>query len=173
MKKIISILSLLFLLVSCKKQDYDEFDFSFNNTFETDFSIKFNPNNDSVFIRQNWSSDDSKHPLSETNYISQLNKQQKKEFDSFINNTNFKSFDTLYFEKYSDGEYFSFFIKKDGLHKNIKVHSHHLPKSLVNFADWIYKTKKTLKLIDTQREFEFKSKIPVIKPPNSFIFYEQ
>lgn len=158
-------LLLLFLLLNCKKQEYDEFDFSYGNTFETDFSIKFNSNNDSVFIRENWSSNDFKAPVGKTNYISQLSNLQKKELDSFINTVNFKSLDTLYFEDYSDGEYFSFFIKKDGLTKNIKVHSHSAPKSLTDFADWIYRTKKSLRLIETQQQFEFKSKISELEPP--------
>ena len=78
---------------------------------------------------------------------------------------NFKAFDTLYLENYEDGEYFSFFIEKDGLTKNVKVHSHSAPKSLTNFAYWIYTTKKSLKLIETQRKFEFKSKAKELEPP--------
>lgn len=158
-------LILLLLLLNCKKQEYNEFDFSYGNTFETDFSIKFNSNNDSVFIREHWSPNDFKAPLSKTNYISQLNNLQKKELDSFIKTINFKAFDTLYLENYEDGEYFSFFIEKDGLTKNVKVHSHSAPKSLTNFAYWIYTTKKSLKLIETQRKFEFKSKAKELVPP--------
>lgn len=158
-------LILLLLLLNCKKQEYNEFDFSYGNTFETDFSIKFNSSNDSVFIREHWSPNDFKAPLSKTNYISQLNNLQKKELDSFIKTINFKAFDTLYLENYDDGEYFSFFIEKDGLTKNVKVHSHSAPPSLTNFAHWIYTTKKSLKLIETQRKFEFKSKAKELEPP--------
>lgn len=61
MKNIILISGILFLLVNCKKQEFDEFDFSYGNTFETDFSIKFSPANDSVFIRQHWSPNDFKN----------------------------------------------------------------------------------------------------------------
>ncbi|MBO6186262.1 MAG: hypothetical protein J6O88_16505 [Chryseobacterium sp.] len=161
-------LILLLLLLSCKKQEYDEFDFSYGNTFETNFSIKFSPDSDSVFIREHWSPNDFKAPLSKTNYISQLNNLQKKELDSFIKTINFKAFDTLYLENYEDGEYFSFFIEKDGLTKNVKVHSHSVPQSLTNFADWIYTTKKSLKLIETQRKFDFKSKTKELEPPKFY-----
>ncbi|WP_426475034.1 hypothetical protein [Chryseobacterium balustinum] len=165
MKIKLVILLIPFLLMNCKKKEFDHFDFSYGNTFETDFSIKFNPDNDSVFIREHWSPNDFKAPLSKTNYISQLNNLQKKELDSFIKMINFKAFDTLYLENYEDGEYFSFFIEKDGLTKNVKVHSHSAPKSLRNFAYWIYTTKKSLKLIETQRKFEFKSKAKELEPP--------
>jgi hypothetical protein len=38
-------LSILILFLGCKKQEFDEFDFSYGNTFETDFSIKFKMHN--------------------------------------------------------------------------------------------------------------------------------
>lgn len=74
-----------------------------------------------------------------------------------------------YFEKYSDGEYYQFFIKKDGIEKNIKIHSQNLPKILKDFAYWIYEMKKSLKLTQTGRKIEFKSNFPELIPPNSII----
>ncbi|KQT21434.1 hypothetical protein ASG31_16295 [Chryseobacterium sp. Leaf404] len=167
MKNKILISTVLFLLINCKKQQFNEFDFSYGNTFETDFSIKFSPSNDSVFIREHWSANDLKKPVSQTNYVSQLNKLQKKELDSFIQNINFKSFDTIYFENYQDGNHSSFFINKDGLLKKIIVHSDNAPKSLTDFAAWIYNTKKSLKLIETQRKFDFRSKTNELEPPKA------
>ena len=166
MKDKLFILSIFLLLISCKKKQYDEFDFSYGNTFETDFSIKFT-DNDSVFIREHWSPNDFKKPVSQTNYFSRLNKLQKKELDSFIQNINFKSFDTLYFENYKDGNHSSFFINKDGLVKKIIVHSDNAPKSLTDFATWIYNTKKSLKLVETQRKLDFKSKSKELEPPKA------
>ena len=131
------LLTLLISFFSCNKNEFEEFDFSFGNTFETDFSIKFNSKNDSVFLRENWSPNEAKSPKSKTNYFAKLNKNQKKELDSFIKNIDFKSFDTLYFEKYSDGEYYNFYLEKNVLKKSIKIHSHNAPKSLEKFAFWI------------------------------------
>lgn len=167
MKNQILISVLIFLLFNCKKQEFEEFDVSYGNTFETDFSIQFSSENDSVFIREHWSANDLKAPLSRKNYVSKLSDLQKTELDSFIKNTDFKIADTLYFEDYSDGEYFSLYIKKDGLAKKINIHSRSAPKSLLNFADWIYKTKKSLNFIETQREFKFKSKSTELEPPKT------
>ncbi|KIC63960.1 hypothetical protein [Chryseobacterium taiwanense] len=166
MKKI-SLLILLISLLNCKKQTFDEFDFSFGNTFETDFSIKFDSKNDSVYIRENWSSFQNKTTKSETNYLAVLNTSQKIKLDSFVESINFKTLDTLYFERYSDGEYYNFHIKKDGIEKTIKTHSHSIPKSLEKFAYWIYETKKSLKLTETKRNFDFKSKNNFPEPPEA------
>lgn len=157
MKKIYLLILLIFLL-NCKKQTFDEFDFSFGNTFETDFSIKFDSKNDSVYIRENWSSFQNRTTKSETNYLAVLNTSQKIKLDSFVENINFKTFDTLYSERYSDGEYYNFHIKKDEIEKTVKTHSHSTPRSLEKFAYWIYETKKSLKLTETKRNFDFKSK---------------
>lgn len=167
--KIITISIILLLLVGCKKKTFDEFDFSFGNTFETNFSIKFNYSNDSVYIRQNWSANDIndkiKAPKSETNYISIINNEQRKKLDSFVSHINFKKFDTIYHESYADGESYKFHIKQNGIEKTIGIHSHNIPKELENFAYWIYETKKSLKLTETSENFDFKSKFIYPKPP--------
>lgn len=167
MKLKVLILLIFFLLTHCKKKEFNQFDFSYGNTFETNFSIKLNPDNDSVFIREHWSANDNKAPFSKTNYVSKLSKFQKKKLDSFIENINFKAYDTLYFENYEDGEHYSFHIKNGDLNKTIRVHSNHAPKSLVDFSEWIYKTKNSLKLIQTSNTFEFKSKAVELEPPKA------
>ncbi|MDW9379947.1 hypothetical protein [Chryseobacterium sp. JV558] len=151
-------LSILFLFLGCKKQEFDDFDFSYSNTFETDFSIKFSSKNDSIFLYENWAAENKQLPRNKTSYLSTLNEKQRSKLESFMSNIDFKSLDTLYFEKYQDGEYYSFYIRKDKIRKTIKVHSYNAPKSLSNFAHWIYETKKSLKLKETQKSFEFKSK---------------
>ncbi len=165
MKNIALILSILISFLGCKKQEFDEFDFSFGNSFETDFSIKFNSTNDSIFLYENWAPVNTKTPKGKTSYVALFNKNQRSKLDSFIANIDFKSLDTLYFENYQDGEYYNFFIRKGKLKKTIKIHSNNAPKSLSNFAHWIYETKKILKLTETQRSFEFKSKNTYLEPP--------
>lgn len=164
MKTFLIFLSLLFLTISCKKTNFNDFDFTYGNTFETDFSIKFDNKNDSVFMRENWARDNSKPPKSETNYLSKLNRSQQIKFDSFMNIIDFKRFDTLYYQNYSDGDSYQFYIKKDGFEKKIKVHSHEVPKELQDFAVWIYQTKKSLSLKETKKSFDFKSKGIYVKP---------
>lgn len=165
MKNKILFLSITILFLGCKKQEFDEFDFSYGNTFETDFSIKFQSKNDSVFLYENWASDNAGISKSKTSYLSTLNKSQRSKLDSFISNIDFKNLDTLYFENYKDGEYFNFFIRKDKTRKTIRVHSDNAPQSLKNFAHWIYEIKKSLQLKETKRHFEFKSKNIDPEPP--------
>lgn len=165
MKHKIVVLSILLLLINCKKKEFEQFDFTYGNTFETNFSIKFSPDNDSVFIREHWSLNDGKEPFSSKNYVSRLSNLQKNKLDSFINNINFKAFDTLYFETYQDGENYSFHIKNNDLNKVIWVHSYHAPESLDDFSKWIYETKKSLKLVKTFKTFKFKSKATELEPP--------
>jgi len=167
MKFIIFSLSILFVIAGCKKQEFNEFNFSYSNTFETDFSIKFNNSNDSVYLRENWNHNENKIPKSEKNYVSTLSKSQRNKLDSFIKNINFKSFDTIYSENYSDGESYNFYINKNGIKKSIRIHSYSAPKSLEKFASWIYETKKSLPLKETKRNFIFKSKFIYPKPPKA------
>jgi hypothetical protein len=167
MKVKIIILSILFLLINCKRREFEQFDFTYGNTFETNFSIKFSADNDSVFIREHWSANNGKEPFSNTNYTSRLSEPQKKKLDSFINNIHFKAFDTLYFENYQDGEYYSFHIKNKDLNKTIWIHSNDAPHSLDDFSKWIYEAKKSLKLIRTAKSFNFKSKAPELELPKA------
>lgn len=155
------------LLLNCKKKEYEEFDFSYGNTFETDFSIKFNPNSDSVIIREHWSPHDDKPPISKTNYASKLSHIQRSKLDSFVRNINFELLDTLYYEHYEDGTHCSFYLKKNGKEKLIRVHSETAPKELKRFATWIYETKKSLKLTKTAKHAEFKSKATELEPPKA------
>lgn len=96
-----------------------------------------------------------------------LNASQKIKLDSFVENINFKNLDSLYFENYQDGSYYNFHIKKDGIEKTITTHSHSVPKPLEKFASWIYETKKTLKLTETKRSFDFKSKNNFLESPKA------
>lgn len=166
MKCKIFILLILFLFINCKKKKFEQFDFTYGNTFETNFSIKFNPDNDSIFIREHWSSGINA-PLSNTNYVSKLSRLQKNKLDSFIDNINFKAFDTLYFKNYEDGEHYSFYIKNKDLNKTIWIHSNDAPQSLNDFSKWIYDTKKSLKLIEASKSFKFKSKAPELELPKA------
>ena len=161
--------ALLLFLLNCKKKSFDEFDFSYGNTFETDFSIKFNNSNDSVFIRENWSAKDIseriKSPKSKTNYFAILSNLQKKKLDSFISEIKFEKYDSNYFENYKDGNYYRIYVNKNGEQKMISVHSNNSPKELDEFAFWIYEVKKNLKLTETKKVLNFKSKIEIPKPP--------
>ena len=56
-------------------------------------------------------------------------------------------------------------MKKNGEQKLISVHSNNSPKELDEFAFWIYELKKSLKLIETKKVLNFKSKIETPNPP--------
>ncbi len=170
--KIKSKLSLIILIftffLSCNKNNYDEFEFSYGNIFETDFSIKFTQN-DSIYLRENWSlndiNDDIPYPKSKTNYIAILTRKQKEKLNTFLNKIDFKKLDTAYFERYEDGEHYMLYFKKNDFEKTIYVHSHHSPKELDSLANWIVDVKRNLKLKKTNKVLEFKSKFYSIPPP--------
>lgn len=171
MKKQPQILLILFLLIflnSCRQKSFDKFDFSFENTFETDFSISFNKS-DTVFIRENWSRNDIYDnipaPKSKTNYFSILTTDERKKLDSFLITTNFKRYNVKYSENFTDGSAYCFYYKKNEFEKKIFVRSLNPPKELDDFAYWIYTTKKKLKLTKIKKELKFKSNIYNPPPP--------
>lgn len=159
----------LLSLLNCKKDSFEKFDFSYGNTFETDFSIKFNKSNDSVFIRENWSANDNnprvKSPKSNKNYFSIISELQRKKLDSFISKSKFEKYDSMYFENYQDGNYYRIYVNKNGEQRMINVHSNNAPKELDEFVFWIYEVKKNLKLTETKKVLNFKSKIEIPKSP--------
>lgn len=90
--------------MGCKEEkSFDAFDFSFGNTFEMDFSIKFT-HSDTVFIRENWSyydiDENVSSPKRKTNYFSLLLKSEKMELNKLLESIEFSNFDTLYFDDY-------------------------------------------------------------------------
>ncbi|RKE87705.1 hypothetical protein BXY58_1837 [Epilithonimonas arachidiradicis] len=158
----------LLLILSCNEKKYDEFEFSYGNTFETDFSIKFTQN-DSVYLRENWSPNDSNddipYPKSNTNYTAILTKKEKEKLNTFLNKIDFKKFDTAYIENYQDGEQFNLYFKKNYFEKTIFVRSHHSPQELDSLKNWIVGVKRNLKLTKTKKVLAFKSKFNPIPPP--------
>ncbi|MEO8254833.1 MAG: hypothetical protein ABI554_10660 [Flavobacterium sp.] len=86
MKIQIALISFVLLfLFGCKKEEsnveFKYFDFSYNNTFETCFSVKFTPN-DSVYIREHWNAnnafDSTNIPRAKRNYIGLISEKDKK-----------------------------------------------------------------------------------------------
>ena len=174
MNKIILIIAITFIFYSCKKEEavakFKYFDFSFNNTFETCFSVKFMPN-DSVYIREHWNSnnayDSANIPRIKTNYIALINKKDKKTLIELISKTQLKKYKSEYYENYSDGNFYIFYIDKDSIKKSIAIHSHKndVPKNLDSLAKWIYQWKKKVKLIETKKKLDFYSSKYILPPP--------
>jgi hypothetical protein len=161
MKFFLLIFWLSFTILSCnnkkhsdKQELFKAFDFSYNDVFSTCFSIKFTQN-DTVFIRQHFASVFSDTPKSNTTYYSLLTNSEKTKLDSFVNNTDFLQFDTLYYQSYEDGLDYQFYFDNDTAEKLIRVHSDSVPFQLETLRRWILLTKKQLLLhqIDTTINF--------------------
>ncbi len=165
--KLLSVISILFIF-SCGKKNYDEFELSYGNTFETDFSLKFTQN-DTIYIRENWSRNDinenSPYPKSNTNYYAIISKQQNEKLNQFLKDIDFKKYDTAYHQNYVDGSEYKFYIKTPKFQKSVYVHSHNSPKELDSLAYWIVDMKRNLKLLKTNKKLNFKSKIYLPPPP--------
>ncbi|MFH7003153.1 hypothetical protein [Flavobacterium bizetiae] len=172
--KILLISFVLLLSLSCKKEEaevkFKYFDFSFSNTFETCFSVKFTPN-DSVYIREHWNAhdvwDSTNIPKGKTNYIAFISQKDKNKLIDLISKTQLKKYNSEYVENYSDGSYYTIYIDKDSIKKSIKIHSHKddVPKDLDSLANWIYNWKKKVKLIKTDKKLTFFSSESVLPPP--------
>lgn len=173
MKRVLLITTAL-IFFACKKEEtspkFKYFDFSFSNTFETSFSVKFTPN-DSVYLREHWNSrtvfDSTTIPKTQTNYIALITKEDKKTLIDLISKTQLKKYDSTYYENYSDGRFYTFYIDKDSIKKSIAIHSYKddVPKELDSLAKWIYIWKKNIKLIKTNKNLTFFSSKYVLPPP--------
>jgi hypothetical protein len=161
------------ILVACENSSkeeraFDEFDFSFGNTFETEFSIKFTYG-DTVFVREHWTSEFDTKLKPNTNYVSTLKHKDRLTLDSMIKNINFSKFDTFNYDDYSDGYHYKYYIKNQHVNKKIYVHCwDNGPAELDTLAYRIYHLKKNLKLqvIDTTLTFgSVENFLPQPPPP--------
>lgn len=163
MKKLIPLLLLIsssIPLLNChskneQKSAFKEFDFSFSNTFETSFSIKFTQG-DTVFIREHWASLFENPLKSKTNYVGVVNHSDRVKVDSLLIATNLCSYDTICYKDYADGGYYQYYIWNKNCRKTIYIHcSSRAPKKLYDLATWLYDLKQGLQLkeIDTTLTF--------------------
>ncbi len=156
-----------------KESAFHEFDFSYDNTFETCFSIKFTQG-DTVFVREHWTSEYDTKLESKTNYISVIKHSDRITLDSLIKSINFSKFDTTYYENYADGRQYKYYIKNQQLDRTVYVHSYHnVPVELDSLEHWIYNLKSNLKLkkIDTALSFgSVGNFLPPAPPPPPTVF---
>lgn len=169
MKKGILIIGSVLFFFSCKKEEpsvgFEYFDFSFDNTFESSYSIQVTPS-DSIYIREHWNGYDSTHvPKAKTNYVALMSRRDREVLEEKVSKIKLKQYDTLYFEDYSDGTTYGFFIDKDSIKKRITVHSHNAPHQLDSLASWLYQWKKRVKLTETNKSLTFVSSRFVLPPP--------
>ena len=161
MKYIIYVIAISLTLLSCdnsrvgKLRVFNQFDFSYNNTFTTCFSIKFTQG-DTVFIKEHFASmADSLED--DNNYFAILSGKERQKLDSFLNKMKFETYDTSYFQSYEDGAYCQFYFANDTLQKVVFIHSDNVPAELKEFSNWIVATKKNLKNHLADRAIEFGS----------------
>lgn len=169
MKRQIFIISILTLLISCskKEKDFDSLEYTFRGTFSTVFLIKFTES-DTVFLREHWNVSEKygkKFPKAKTNYFAILTKVQRNQLRELVKKIDFKKIKSEYYEDYNDGSAYQIIIKKDNFKKTIFVHSHKVPKELDSLSQWIYITKENLKLIESDKAFDFKNIDRVFPPP--------
>lgn len=154
--------------LSCNDKEYDEFEFSYGNTFETDFCIRFTQN-DSVYIRENWSrnnfNEKSAYPKSQTNYTAILTKVQKEKLNKILSDIDFQNFNSTYYENYKDGDQYRIYFKKKEFEKKIYVHSINAPEELDSLAYWIVAVKRKLKLKKTNKNLNFENTVYSKPPP--------
>ncbi|WP_026712896.1 hypothetical protein [Flavobacterium daejeonense] len=170
--KLLSLIAFSLFCFGCKKEEkttYKYFEFSYDNTFETCFSLKFKPN-DSIYIREHWNGktiwDSTTSPKEKTNYVIIINQKQRKELDALISKIQLRKCDSIYYENYVDGRTYSIFIDKDSIKKLIKVHSHNnVPHELDSLAAWLYQFKSKAKLIETNKKLFFLTAKYVLPPP--------
>ena len=170
MKILSFILFTLIAIIACenpKKKEvlFNELDFSYDNTFETCFSIKFT-SGDTVFVREHWTSEYDTKLNSNTNYISIIKHTDRIKLDSLIRNIDFSKVDTLYNEDYADGIQYKYYVKNQHIEKTVFVHSYHnVPVELDSLAYWIYDLKSNLKLKEINKVLSFGSVGNFLPPP--------
>ncbi len=175
MKILVSTFFACLTMMSCdnsskKEPVFKAFDFSYDNTFETCFSIKFTQG-DTVFVREHWTSAYDTKLKSNTNYVSVLKHSDRIRLDSVIKRINFSKFDTAYDEDFADGKKYKYYIKDQHIDKTIYVHCYNnVPAELDSFGHWIYNLKSSLKFTEIDTTLVFGSVGNFLPPPPPIVF---
>lgn len=155
---------------SCKKPfekrkiaTFEDLDFSYNDYFTYNYSIKFTQS-DTVFIKYHWVSRYSEKKIN-TIYQAVINNQNRLKFDSLIRNINFQLLDTVYYQDYQDGDEYKIFFNKDHISKTIYAHSDSTPEEFKELSYWIVGLNKDLKLQRIDTNINFISSAGMLPPP--------
>jgi len=146
---------------------FTEFDFSYNDTWSSSFSIMFTAT-DSVYVKQHFwygAHRESDSDLKEGGtYIGALNEQERLVLDSFITNINFNQYDTSYFnDRLKDGISYEFYLHTDSIKKTIRLYGDSAPAALLSLGRWIADIKDRLTLFPIDSNIIFNSYRPL--PP--------
>lgn len=171
MKKSIFLLAIIFIVLGCKKEESNErfkyFEFSFDNSSKTSFSIQLIPN-DSIYLREYLIGYlNSEILIREKNYIATISKEDRKQLYSLISKIQVEKYDSIYNSNLKDGRSYHFYIIQDSIKKSIYIHSDksNVPKELDSLGNWIYKWRKKTKLIKTNKNLIFKTSKYLLPPP--------
>ena len=160
--------SLFFCNCTEKKDVFDSFDYSYNDTFSEDYSIKFTQS-DTAYIRYHWSGRNIDYtvsiPKEKTSYYGILNPEERIKLFEYIEKVNLFKYKSEYFEDYSDGNCYGINIKKGFKSKTILVHSYKTPKEIDSISHWIHSIKQKLKLKEIKKNITFESRKGVLPPP--------
>jgi len=135
---------------------FDEFEFSYTNTFKDSYTIKFTKG-DTVYKARYF-------PYPDSNFIGVITPYERKKLDSLISKIDFGKLDSLYYQTYEDGLGYQFYIKNDSVTKTILVHSESVPDNLKQLAYWITHRNRYWKLSPVDSVLEMKH-VGFFKPP--------
>jgi hypothetical protein len=163
MKNKITILSFLFVLISCSKKEevksfsFDDFVISSAGLHHLN-SMKFT-NSDTVYFQK-------RLPDPIENSYAVLKPAEKEKLSKLFNGLNFTKFDNEYAqENLCDGTGYLLNISIKNKHKRIFLYGNVIPKELKTFIDSLGKIKANLKFLPTKKAVDFGGLGYLIPPP--------
>ena len=163
MKNKITILSFLFVLISCSKKEevksfpFDDFVFSSAGLHHVN-SMKFTKS-DTVYFQKRYP-----EPV-ENSYVI-LKSAEREKFSKLFNGINFTKFDNEYAqENLYDGQAYLLNISKKDKRKRIFLYGNVIPKELKTFIDSLRQIKTGLKFLPTKKVIDFDDLGYLLPPP--------
>ena len=162
MKKGILLVSIVFTLFGCKKEEVNEFPFdSFilsGSGLRQDNSIKITKS-DTVYFQRRF-------PEPKENFYAVLNKHQKTKLENFFKSLNFNQFSTYYQqENIADGGSLQFEILNNNKRKIIFIYGGTAPDKLYDCDHFLREFQKELTFIKTIKPIYFGDQGPIFDRP--------
>ncbi|HEX7868974.1 MAG TPA: hypothetical protein VF455_02575 [Chryseobacterium sp.] len=163
MKNQITLLSFLFVLISCSKKEvvksfpFDDFVFSSAGLHHIN-SMKFTKS-DTVYFQKRYPD-----PI-ENSYVI-LKSTEKEKLSKLFNGINFTKFDNVYAQEHlCDGQGYLLNISIANKHKRIFLYGNVVPKELKTFIDSLGQIKARLKFLPTKKVVDFGDLGYLLLPP--------
>ena len=122
------------------------------------YSIKFT-GSDTIFLQ-------SRFPIPKRLYYGIIQTNERKKLDSFLQNINLTSYDTVYFQNnLQDGGNYKFYLRQNSIVNWVLIYGHNGPKPLYEFADWLTALKDQQHFYPTNAAVNFGDLTYIILPP--------